>query len=80
MKKKIYTDYTVSLNDIDKMVKQARSIVERGFKIIKVKLGDDGKKDIERIRLLHRANALFDSTTPVLRHRYRINENLRAPL
>ena len=52
LKKKIYTDYTVSLNDIDKMVKQARSIVERGFKIIKVKLGDDGKKDIERIRLI----------------------------
>ncbi len=24
LKKKIYTDYTVSLNDIDKMVKQAR--------------------------------------------------------
>ena len=34
------------------MVKQARSIVERGFKIIKVKLGDDGKKDVERIRVI----------------------------
>lgn len=50
LKKKIYTDYTVSLCDVDKMVEQARSIVEKGFKIIKVKLGDDGKKDVERIK------------------------------
>ena len=48
--KKIYTDYTVSLNDVDIMVKQAEQIVKKGFKIIKVKLGDSGKKDIERIK------------------------------
>ena len=48
--KKIYTDFTVSLDDVDKMVRQAGEIVEDGFKIIKVKLGDDGKKDVERIK------------------------------
>ena len=52
--KKIYTDYTVSLNDVDKMVKQAGDIVKKGFKIIKVKLGDDGKTDIERIKYIRK--------------------------
>ena len=50
IKNKIYTDYTVSLNDVNKMGEQAKRIANRGFKIIKVKLGDDGKKDIERIK------------------------------
>ena len=52
MKKKIYTDYTVSLNDLDKMVEQSIEIIDNGFKIIKVKLGDNGKKDVERIKAI----------------------------
>ena len=50
--KKIYTDYTVSLNDLDKMVEQSIEIIDNGFKIIKVKLGDNGKKDVERIKAI----------------------------
>ena len=52
LKKKIYTDYTVSLNDLDKMVEQSIEIINNGFKIIKVKLGDNGKKDVERIKAI----------------------------
>ena len=34
------------------MVKQSIEIIDNGFKIIKVKLGDNGKKDVERIKLV----------------------------
>ncbi len=52
---KLVTDYTVSLGNPEKMVNDALKIKANGFEIIKVKLGQNGKKDIERIRLIREA-------------------------
>jgi o-succinylbenzoate synthase len=51
----LVTDYTVSLDDKQKMVSDALKIVSNGFQVIKVKLGESLEKDIERIRLIRAA-------------------------
>jgi o-succinylbenzoate synthase len=48
--KKIVTDYTVSIGEVNRMVTDAESIIENGFSIIKIKLGESYEKDVERIR------------------------------
>lgn len=54
--KKIYTDMTVSLLEVDKMVKKATEFVKDGFPVLKVKLGDrPSTKDIERISAIRDA-------------------------
>ncbi|MEI7829668.1 MAG: dipeptide epimerase [Prolixibacteraceae bacterium] len=53
--KMLVTDYTVSLGDTQKMVKDALLIKENGFPAIKVKLGESCEKDVERIRLIREA-------------------------
>jgi L-Ala-D/L-Glu epimerase len=53
--KSLITDYTVSIGDPVKMADDARKIQEEGFQFIKVKLGNSGKKDIERIRVIRQA-------------------------
>jgi len=53
--KTIITDYTVSIDDPEKMAADALKIKEQGYPAIKVKLGWDGKKDIERIRAIRAA-------------------------
>jgi len=50
--RKLVTDYTVSIGDPRKMASDAGRIKKRGFQVIKVKLGDSGPADIERIRLI----------------------------
>lgn len=51
-KKKLITDYTVSIGDPMKMASDAQKIKDNGFQIIKVKLGESTEKDVERIRLI----------------------------
>jgi len=46
------TDITISLNGIDDMVKESRSAINMGYKILKVKVGEDINRDFERIRVL----------------------------
>jgi L-alanine-DL-glutamate epimerase-like enolase superfamily enzyme len=46
------TDYTVSLGNQEQMVADAAEIKERGFEVIKVKLGDNPDKDIQRIKAI----------------------------
>jgi L-alanine-DL-glutamate epimerase-like enolase superfamily enzyme len=53
--KELVTDYTVSLGDKNKMVSDALKIQANGFQVIKVKVGESGKKDVERIRLIREA-------------------------
>ncbi|MDB5272260.1 MAG: mandelate racemase [Chitinophagaceae bacterium] len=48
--KMVQTDYTVSLGPIDKMVSDAQRIKDRGFEIIKVKLGGKKEEDILRMQ------------------------------
>lgn len=53
--KDLQTDYTVSIGDPDKMAKDALSIKERGFQIIKIKVGGSKAADVERIRMIREA-------------------------
>ena len=48
--KTIITDYTVSIGDPQKMAADAVKIKADGYPAIKIKLGKNGKTDIERIR------------------------------
>ncbi|MEJ7586182.1 MAG: dipeptide epimerase [Ferruginibacter sp.] len=52
--KAIITDYTVSIDDPEKMAADAATIKAKGFQVIKVKLGQQ-EKDVERIRLIREA-------------------------
>ncbi|MFM2135762.1 MAG: hypothetical protein RL021_1162 [Bacteroidota bacterium] len=51
----LHTDYTVSLSDKEKMVSDAVWIRDKGFPVIKVKLGGDPLEDIRRIRAIRSA-------------------------
>ena len=51
----ITTDYTVSIGDPAKMAADAKKIQADGFPAIKIKLGLNGKKDVERIRAIREA-------------------------
>ena len=51
-RKVLVTDYTVSLGDANKMATDAQKIKDNGFRVIKVKLGENKEKDVERIRLI----------------------------
>lgn len=51
----IATDYTVSISDAAKMAADAIKIKNEGFPVIKVKLGRDGKKDVERMKAIRAA-------------------------
>jgi L-alanine-DL-glutamate epimerase-like enolase superfamily enzyme len=53
--KVIVTDYTVSIGEIDKMAEDAVKIKNQGYPAIKVKVGKNGKTDIERIRAIRKA-------------------------
>lgn len=46
---KLETDITISVNDVDEMIKDSLAAVKQGYKILKVKVGKDPKKDIQRI-------------------------------
>lgn len=54
-KKKIQTDLTIGINTPEIMAEKAIAFVEQGVRIIKVKLGKNGKEDIERIRKIRTA-------------------------
>lgn len=51
----IETDITISVNDIDEMVRDSLRGVEQGFRILKVKVGKEGLKDVERIAAIREA-------------------------
>lgn len=53
--KTIITDYTVSIDEPGKMAIDALRIKNEGYPAIKVKLGKDGEKDVERIRAIRAA-------------------------
>lgn len=49
------TDCTVYLDEPQSMAEKARAVVDRGFRIIKVKLGETPEKDMERMRAVRAA-------------------------
>ena len=54
-RKEIETDLTISVNDIDEMVADSLKAVKEGFKILKIKVGKEGNRDIERISAIRQA-------------------------
>ncbi len=53
--KTIITDYTVSIGEPEKMATDALLIQQQGYPAIKVKLGKEGKKDVERMKAIRAA-------------------------
>ena len=43
------TDITISMGEIDKMISDSLNAVSLGYDTLKIKIGDDPKKDVERI-------------------------------
>jgi o-succinylbenzoate synthase len=54
-KRDFKTGITISLNDIDTMIKDSLEAQNRGFKSLKIKLGDDYKEDIQRVLEIYKA-------------------------
>lgn len=53
--KELVTDYTVSIDEPEKMAVDAVKIKQAGYPAIKVKLGESKKKDVKRIKLIREA-------------------------
>lgn len=51
----IETDLTISVNDVQTMVNDSVEAVERGYRILKLKVGKDVKTDLERISQIRKA-------------------------
>lgn len=54
-RKSITTDITISVNDPEEMVRDSIEAVKRGYDTLKVKVGKDSKKDIERLEAIRKA-------------------------
>lgn len=54
-KKSVETDITISVNPVDQMVKDSLEAVNDGYRILKIKVGKEGEKDIERISEIRKA-------------------------
>lgn len=54
-KERLETDLTISVNETAEMVRDSVSAVESGFRILKIKVGKGGAKDVERVREIRRA-------------------------
>ena len=51
----ITTDITISVNEIDQMVQDSIKAVNEGFNFLKIKVGKEAEKDIERISEIRKA-------------------------
>lgn len=51
----IETDLTISVNDIPEMVQDSLRAVAEGFRILKIKVGKEGVKDVARIKAIREA-------------------------
>lgn len=51
----IETDLTISVNEISEMVEDSLKAVEQGFRILKIKVGKEGLKDIDRVKAIRQA-------------------------
>ena len=68
----IETDLTISVNEIGEMVSDSLKAVEQGFDILKIKVGKESLKDIERIR------AIRDAVGPDVKLRIDANQGWTA--
>lgn len=54
-KKEMETDLTIGIDEPAKMAKTAIAFREKGVQIIKIKLGKDGRQDVERVKRVREA-------------------------
>ncbi|WP_326911133.1 dipeptide epimerase [Sedimentibacter sp. MB31-C6] len=54
-RKEIITDITISVNDPEEMAKDSIDAISRGFETLKIKVGKDSAKDIERMKAIRKA-------------------------
>ncbi len=54
-KREFKTDITISMGNIDKMVSDALHAVSLGYDTLKIKIGDNPKKDVERVKAIYQA-------------------------
>ena len=54
-KQQLETDITISVNPVDEMVRDAVTAAQRGFRILKIKVGNDVKLDVERLTAIKAA-------------------------
>lgn len=52
---RVDTDFTVGIDDPQKMASEAKDLVSQGFRTIKVKVGEDPLVDVERVRAIREA-------------------------
>ncbi|MFW6121883.1 MAG: enolase C-terminal domain-like protein, partial [Petrotogales bacterium] len=48
----VKTDYTISIGTVNESIKEAKELSNSGYELIKIKVGEDIKADIERIRAI----------------------------
>lgn len=51
----ITTDITISVNEPEEMAKDSINAINRGYKTLKIKVGSDAEKDIERMKAIRNA-------------------------
>lgn len=54
-KRSFETDITISVNPVDEMVSDSLDAVRRGYRTLKIKVGKEGTKDVERIAAIRSA-------------------------
>lgn len=54
-RKEIITDITISVNDPEEMARDSMEAINRGYKTLKIKVGKDSNKDIERMNAIRKA-------------------------
>ena len=53
--RELETDLTISVNPVEEMVRDSLEAVERGYRILKIKVGKDPKADVERMAAIRQA-------------------------
>ena len=54
-RKEITTDITISVNEPEEMARDSIDAINRGYKTLKIKVGNDSKKDIDRMKAIRDA-------------------------
>ncbi len=54
-RKTIITDMTIGLMKIESALREAQAYVDKGFRILKIKLGESPEKDVEKIKKMREA-------------------------
>ncbi len=54
-RKEIITDITISVNDPEEMAKDSLDAINRGYNTLKIKVGKDPAKDMERMKAIRKA-------------------------